>query len=358
MKLKSYNQGLVLQYRAYNSNWFEATVYVNGKAQTGYIHVNDVGDKAPVLKGYALLNSTYIYSNTSRSAARLKTYKIGHQLQYRPYNSSWYVATVYVNGKAQTGYIHANDVGSTKPPQSSINTTIVNPNKVYTYNHMVSDIKKLQRAYPDLIKYKIIGKSEYGRDIYAVALGNGKATSFINGSHHAREWLTTNLNMHMIEEYAKAYTKNSNIQGYNARNILNLTTIWFVPMVNPDGVTLQQEGLKAFPKSIHASLIEMNKGSTNFKRWKANAKGIDLNRQYDAGWATIKDSPAGPSYQIYKGTAPATASEVKAVLRLVSEINAEMAVAYHSSGKFFTGTISRTQRITSETMCTQKRLVK
>lgn len=59
--------------------------------------------------------------------------------------------------------------------------------------------------------------------------------------------------------------------------------MWFVPMVNPDGVTLQQEELKAFPISLHASLLEMNEGSKNFKRWKANAKGIDLNRQYKAG---------------------------------------------------------------------------
>ncbi|MBS4204848.1 M14 family zinc carboxypeptidase [Lederbergia citrea] len=210
---------------------------------------------------------------------------------------------------------------------------IVNPNKVYSYNQMVSDIKKLQRAYPDLIQFKVIGKSEFGRDIYAVSLGTGPATSFINGSHHAREWLTTNLNMYMIEEYAKAYRNNGKIKGYNAKNILNSTTIWFVPMVNPDGVTLQQQGLNAFPKSVHASLIKMNNGSKNFKRWKANAKGIDLNRQYDADWKTVKYSPKNPSFKNFKGKSPASAAEVKAVLKLDKEIDAEMAVAYHTSGK-------------------------
>ncbi|MBS4200623.1 peptidase M14 [Bacillus sp. FJAT-49732] len=210
---------------------------------------------------------------------------------------------------------------------------IVNPNKVYSYDQMVEDIKKLGSTYPDLITYKVIGKSEYGREIYAISLGKGPARSFINGSHHAREWITTNLNMYMIEEYAKAYRKNSKIKGYDARNILNSTTIWFVPMVNPDGVTLQQQGLKAFPKSMHASLIKMNKGSTNFKRWKANAKGVDLNRQYNAGWKTIHNSPKGPSYAHFKGYSPESAAEVKAVLKLDAEIDAEMAVAYHSSGK-------------------------
>ena len=126
---------------------------------------------------------------------------------------------------------------------------IVNPNKTYTYTQMGKDIAALKKAYPDLVQVKVIGTSEYGRKIYAVGLGKGSANVFINGSHHAREWLTTTLNMYMIEKYAAAYKGNQKISGYNAKSLLNSSTIWFVPMVNPDGVTLQQQGLKAFPKS-------------------------------------------------------------------------------------------------------------
>ncbi|MBM7690747.1 hypothetical protein JOC77_000150 [Peribacillus deserti] len=211
-------------------------------------------------------------------------------------------------------------------------TAIVNPNKTYTYSHMASDISKLKKAYPDLIQVKVIGKSEFGRNIYAVGLGKGKATAFINGSHHAREWLTTNLNMYMLNRYADAYKRGTSIKGYNVRTVLNSSTLWFVPMVNPDGVTLQQSGLKAFPASSHAGLIKMNNGSKNFKRWKSNAKGVDLNRQYDAKWAGT-ESPKAPSYKDYKGKAPHTASEVKAVLSLVNSIDADMALSYHTTGK-------------------------
>ncbi|URM33411.1 DUF5011 domain-containing protein [Cytobacillus firmus] len=211
-------------------------------------------------------------------------------------------------------------------------SNVVNPNQVYTYNEMVRDIKKLQQAYPDLVKVKVIGKSEYNRNIYAFSVGKGDATLFINGSHHAREWLTTNLNMYMAEQYAIAYRSKKKINGYDAKKILDSTTIWFVPMVNPDGVTLQQEGLKSFPSKDHKAIINMNNGSKNFKRWKANAKGVDLNRQYDAGWKQIK-SPVSPTYKNYKGKAPATAAETKAILKFTEEINPEMAIAYHSSGK-------------------------
>lgn len=212
-------------------------------------------------------------------------------------------------------------------------TLIVNPNQVYSYSKMVSDIQKLKAAYPDLINVKVIGKSEYGRNLYAVSLGHGPAQVFINGSHHAREWLTTNLNMYMLNQYAESYERNGKIDGYDARSILNGATIWFVPMVNPDGVTLQQQGLDAFSKSAQASLVRMNGGSTNFKRWKANAKGIDLNRQYPADWRYIKNSPKGPSYKDFKGNAPESAAETKAIVKFANEINPEMALSYHSSGK-------------------------
>ena len=86
---------------------------------------------------------------------------------------------------------------------------------------MVRDIEKLEKAYPELIEVEIIGQSEYGRDIYAVSLGKGDSTVFINGSHHAREWMTTNVNMNMIDKYANAYEKKGRIDGYDAQKILN-----------------------------------------------------------------------------------------------------------------------------------------
>ena len=215
---------------------------------------------------------------------------------------------------------------------SSSAKSYVNPNQTYTYTDMKKDIKELEKAYPGLVKSEVIGKSEYGRNIYAVSVGKGQSTIFINGAHHAREWITTNLNMNMIDKYAAAYKSGSKIKGYNVKKHLTNTTIWFVPMVNPDGVTLQQSGLKNFPKKDHAKLIKMNGGSKNFKRWKANGKGVDLNRQYSPNWS-ILGGPSGPYYKNYNGPKVAAASETQAILGFTEKINPEMAVAYHTSGQ-------------------------
>lgn len=218
-------------------------------------------------------------------------------------------------------------------PSTSYAADVVNPKQTYTYEIMVRDIKELAKKYPELISYKIIGNSEYNRPIYAVSLGTGNAKTFINGSHHAREWITTNLNMYMMEQYAKMYKSNTTFGGYNVKKVLDETTIWFVPMLNPDGVTLQQFGPSKFPTNVRSSLIKMNDGNTNFKKWKANAKGVDLNRQYNAGWSTITNNFSSPRWSNHKGYAPEQAKETKAIVKFTKEINPEMAVSYHSSGE-------------------------
>ncbi|PZD95071.1 carboxypeptidase [Paenibacillus sambharensis] len=211
--------------------------------------------------------------------------------------------------------------------------SIVNPKQTYTYNIMVQDLKKLEQAYPELIKTQTIGKSEYGRDIWSVDLGRGPAVIMLNGSHHAREWMTTILLMTMVDRYAQAYVRNTAWNGYAVRELLDHVTFRIVPMVNPDGVTLQQQGLSAFPEEDHAALLKMNGGSRNFKRWKANAKGIDLNRQYPADWTGIRNPAPGPYYMNYKGVKPLQAKEAQAMAEATLAASPELALAYHSSGE-------------------------
>lgn len=208
---------------------------------------------------------------------------------------------------------------------------IVDYKDIYTYDSLTEDLSKLKQTYPKLISYKALTTTPYGRKIWAVKVGNGDRTILLNGAHHAREWMTSTLLMKMIETYAEAYRTNQEIDGFHP-SILNDVAIWFVPMVNPDGVTLQQFGLDAYPKIVHRRLVKMNKGSKDFKRWKANIRGIDLNRQYPANWDKLKGVSEKPSYQFYKGKKPLQAIEVKALIHFTNKIKPEIAVSYHSSG--------------------------
>lgn len=173
-----------------------------------------------------------------------------------------------------------------------------------------------------------IGKSEYGREIYAISIGHGTPTVFINASHHAREYFTTAIVMNQIQDLLTRQKTDKNIS-----ELLEHVTFWFVPMVNPDGVTLVQQGADAFPQEVRKSLISKNGGSTNFTKWKANAKGVDLNRQYPANWPNIKQNASKPNYANHKGSYPIQAKEIQTIVSFTYEIDPQMSISYHSSGQ-------------------------
>ncbi|MCA1031413.1 hypothetical protein LCL95_10295 [Bacillus timonensis] len=218
-----------------------------------------------------------------------------------------------------------------KPSVKITSLDVVNPKQIYSYTQMQADIATLQEYYPDLIHTEIIGQSVDGRNLYALKLGNGEHEIFINGSHHAREHMTTNIIMEMIDQYAQSHANGTNFNGYNTREILAQTSIWFVPMVNPDGVTLVQSGHTTAKNPQF--LLDLNNGSTNFSSWKANIRGVDLNRQYPADWANIKHDPGKPASQNFKGYSPLSEPEALAIYNFTKAHNFRAAVAYHSSGQ-------------------------
>ncbi|SFB21843.1 MULTISPECIES: M14 family zinc carboxypeptidase [unclassified Bacillus (in: firmicutes)] len=241
-------------------------------------------------------------------------------------DSKWYYS--YKNGVlAQDTYVDGFYLG-----RSGVwIPDIVNPRKVYTYEEMVSDIGLFQKYYPDLVKVQIIGKSVDGRNIYAFKLGKGEKEIFLNGSHHAREHMTTNLLMEMADQYIHSYTNGTTLSGYSVKNLLNKTSMWFVPMVNPDGVTLVQKG--AYSAQNPSYLLMLNKNSHDFSEWKANIRGVDLNRQYPADWATISGNTGKPAPSNFKGTKPLSEPEALAVYNFTKAHNFKIATAYHSSGE-------------------------
>ena len=116
---------------------------------------------------------------------------------------------------------------------------VADTSQIYTYTMMQNDIAQLTRMFPDKMKYEVVGQSTEGRDIYLLILGNPKAEHavFVEGSIHGREYITTQLIMHMLLNYTVSYDTNEAYQ-----EMLNNVCFYIVPMSNPDGVSISQLG--------------------------------------------------------------------------------------------------------------------
>ncbi|MGM9943733.1 MAG: M14 family zinc carboxypeptidase [Lysinibacillus sp.] len=208
-------------------------------------------------------------------------------------------------------------------------SNIVTPTRNISYAEADFYVQVFHYLYPDFTQLELIGKSVEGRNIHALKVGTGKKMILMDASTHAREHMATNVLMEMIDEYTVAYANNSNFGKYNVRSVLSNVSIWFVPMVNPDGVTLVQYGPNAMKNP--AQVKKINNYSSDFGRWKANARGVDLNRNFDARWAGL---PKGsPSWHMYRGLAPFSEPESKALGQFMSKYPFKTNLAIHSSGQ-------------------------
>jgi len=214
---------------------------------------------------------------------------------------------------------------------------IVDTNVDYTYGIMESDIKAIKARYP-FIQVGIAGKSVLGENLYYIRLGSGPNEVFYNGAHHALEWITTPLLMKFIEDFSKAYSEGSEIKGYNIRDIWNRSSIYIMPMVNPDGVDLVINGLQR-NNPYYNDLIKWNMGSTDFsKNWQANIRGVDLNHNYNASWYESKIAEEsygvyGPGPTRYGGPYPESEPESRNVADFTRRHNFRLILAYHSQGE-------------------------
>ena len=137
---------------------------------------------------------------------------------------------------------------------------------------MEYDLQVLFASYHELLDLQVIGQSVEGRNIYAVRMGNGPVEIFLDASIHGSEWLTTTLLMKMLEEYAYHAHNGLLFGGYDVNAMLEEVTFWFLPMLNPDGVTLVLEGPEAVEHEKEVRKILLENGKNSFDGWKANIR--------------------------------------------------------------------------------------
>jgi len=165
----------------------------------------------------------------------------------------------------------------------------------------VKHLQELAAAYPNLVTFiPSIGKSNENRDLPAIII-NTKASTvnkyfhFIGGQH-AREWVGPATTLYVAEQLLVNYATDPSVKA-----ILDRAAFYVAPIVNPDGYVFTW-------------------ASTANRLWRKNRRantggsfGVDLNRNWDDGNWGGGGSSGTPTSDTYRGTAPFSEPESKAV---------------------------------------------
>ncbi len=197
----------------------------------------------------------------------------------------------------------------------------------YDYKNCVEDVMKLSGDF-DFAECSAIGMSVMKKPIYCVKIGSGRKKIFINCAHHGLEYLTAAFIMKFLREYAEKVESGGDFFGITPSEVFKKVSIYAVPMVNPDGVDIAVNGLD-ITNTYHRKLIS-NVGIHSFNGvWQANASGVDINHNYNAGWRVVKSRP---SHTQYAGPYSESEPETKAMVEFMKKMRFDLLIAFHSQG--------------------------
>ena len=158
--------------------------------------------------------------------------------------------------------------------------------RVFDYKSLMNRVNKIVDTYP-FISLTYIGTSILDRAIPILHIGNGNRRVLYVGAHHGMEWITSLVLVQFTEELCGAIESKRRVCGIYPCDFLGGYTLSILPMLNPDGVEYQIHGVSD-DNPLRERLLEMNNGSSDFSSWQANARGVDLNHNYDAGFVEYK----------------------------------------------------------------------
>ena len=212
---------------------------------------------------------------------------------------------------------------------------------MYTYQKMESDIELLKQRYEGVTSDSI-GTTTDGRNLYRIVIGSrdAKKKILVVGAIHAREYITAPLVMRQIKEMLD--------KREDGDKSLDEICIEYVPMVNPDGVTISQSGINGLNKEESKKKLQeiidswsewglkenQDKYNWFLNKWKNNLNGVDINHNFPTqGWPNRADSRKRPCNEFYKGASAGSESETQYLITLVNNENFDAVLNYHTQGQ-------------------------
>jgi murein tripeptide amidase MpaA len=236
------------------------------------------------------------------------------------------VLLVFILGSGSPA-VTSEEMKSVSPLLEPASTDPVDPldgmTDYHSYNEMVTELNQVVADHSPIVSLISIGNSHEGRDLWALKISDnplmeeGEPEVYFNCMHHAREWLTVEVCLYIIEVLTDGYGVNMTIT-----STVNQRQVWIIPMVNPDG-------------RAH----DGGDDPTSYVNWRKNrfpngdgTYGVDLNRNYDHMWGGAGSSDVTWA-ENYRGSEPFSELETSAIRDFVRQHNFVSAISYHSHGQ-------------------------
>lgn len=211
--------------------------------------------------------------------------------------------------------------------------------------YTATDFKEVERAVREFAKHphaevRMLATSLLGREIPLVSLGNGSKCVLYVGAHHGMEGITAGVLLDFVRDYLGALSRKESHYGCPMEYLHETRRILVVPMLNPDGVEYALHGLGAY-NPLGERVIAMNgERGRDLSRWQANARGVDLNHNYDAGFMAYKQKEReagifGGAPTRYSGEYPESEPETAALARLLRMLGEQLlgVLTLHTQGE-------------------------
>lgn len=186
----------------------------------------------------------------------------------------------------------------------------------------------IKMHYPKIQK-TMVGKSILGKEINAYIFGEGRRRVAYFGTHHASESITCNLLFTFIDKFSSRLLSGGREEG----DLYRMFTYVIVPLLNPDGTEIALHGADSSPLAEREKrMLEESHGP-----WQANARGVDLNHNYDYRFFEYKrierDRGITNGATLFGGEYPESEPETKAAARLVRASSPSGILSFHSQGE-------------------------
>lgn len=209
-----------------------------------------------------------------------------------------------------------------------------------TYDEVLTELQQIAIDYPEICSLTdiadshgkeyfndgIIGFEDYQHDIWMLKISDNvndtedEPSVYFMGAHHAREPISTEVVMGIINHLTTKYGVDDNVT-----NMVNEAEIYLIPMVNPDGHEVVLDQLNTnWRKNVADG---DGNGELNYN--SGSVDGVDPNRNY--GWEFGGEGSSGDqTAETYRGPYAFSEPETMAMKNLLEAHHFTSGISYHS----------------------------